>query len=122
MFEVKREIYTCQKRLNKLKQSLEVNNKLRRTVADTRVQMDVIWQYFKGTDAKLHEAKGKTHSIKLFHSPHNKSNLHFSPDENSRKLWLWDWPVIGERTITTRIEVLNWILLQKKTSYELRIA
>ena len=104
MFEVKREMYTCQKRLNKLKQSLEVNSKLTRTVADTRVQTDVIWQYFKVTDVKLYEAKSKTHSIKLFHSPCNKSNLHFSPDENSRKLRLWDRPVIGERTITIRKE------------------
>ena len=104
MFEVKREIYTCQKRLNKLKQSLEINNKLTRTVADTRVQTDVIWRYFKGTDVKLHEAKSKTHSVKLFHSPRNKSNLHFSPDENGRKLWLWDRPIIEERTITVRKE------------------
>ena len=53
---------------------------------------------------KLHEAKSKTQSIKLFHSLRNKSNLHFSPYENSRKLWLWDRPVIGERTITIRKE------------------
>ena len=118
MFEVKKEIYTCQKKLNKLKQSLKVNNKLTRTVADTRVQMDVIWRYFKGTDVKLHEAKSKTHSIKLFHSPLTSQISIFLLMKTAENCGFGIGPSSGRELLllgkNTRFEVLNWISLQKK--------